>query len=242
MSKSLYIHTPYNIPFLEELFQVHQKQFEEWLNDSFTDEELDFFQEKIDTIAHVLIDLKVDSIGFEDYESISGDRELKNDLFNRLNTTISLNDMPFLESNPFQVSYLFLLVNKLENILIDPGSLNDLLSKDEYLKKLDTFKKAEDLLINFSPTVQAPKKTHSRVFDPIDYLITEIYNELKRLEVAGKLPIIATDLPEKAQKLLAVMQTDYFNASDLLRLTSLHPKDFDDHLEKLKFYLRKVDS
>ena len=196
----------------------------------------------IDSIALVLIDLKVEEINFEDYDSISGDSNLKKDLFKKVKTTISFNEMPFLESNPFQVSYLLLLLERLEGILIDPGTLSDLQLKEEFFIKLSHLKKAQDFLADFSPSVPISKKASPRTFDPIEYLITEIYNELKRLEVSGKLPLLGEDLPDKTKKLLSVMQTDYFTSEDLLKITSLHPKDFDDHLEKLKFYLRKVDS
>ena len=227
---------------MKELVQAQEKLFEEWLLDSFTEDEMDFYQDMIDSISSVLIDLKINEIKFEDFDAITGDTSLKEILFHKSITTISLSDLPYLENNPFQVSYLVMLLNQLNVVLIDPGGLEDLLLKEEYLVKLSEFKKADDLL--FSPSYQSSviQKTSQKVYDPIERLVTEIYNELKRLEVGGILPISGDNLPEKTRKILMVMQQDYYDSNHLLRLTDLHPKDFDDHLEKLKFYLKKVNS
>jgi hypothetical protein len=227
---------------LKELVEAQEKLFEEWLLDNFTDDEIDFYQDMIDSISSVLIDSKIDELKFEDYEAIRGDISFKKILFHKSITTISFSDLPYLENNPFQVSYLTMLLNQLNIVLIDPGGLEDLLLKEEYLVKLGEFKKADDLLFRPSYQQSIVQNTSQKVYDPIDKLVTEIYNELKRLEVAGILPMSGDDLPEKTRKILISIQQDYYDSNQLLALTALHPKDFDDHLEKLKFYLKKVNS
>lgn len=235
MAAALYLHTTLNVDDLRVLVSAFQKSFDEWLGDHFDDDELDIYADAIDRIAFVDVQPKLSELSVDDYSSPEEKTEKLRALFEACRSTITIAHLPYLESNPFQVTYLLRLLNVLGEILIDKD-LEELLTKEELETELRRYRSTEAL----GPSVFVPKVQPSvRSFDPVTQMVTEIYNELKRLEVEGALPDTELVPSEKARKLYQVMRNDPLDPDSLLRITGLAPKDFGDHLEKLKFWLRK---
>jgi len=79
--------------------------------------------------------------------------------------------------------------------------------------------------------------------DPIDFLILDVYKELERLRNSAKWQEVTQGMeaqPEKTRMAYSAMLDDKLDASLLLRKSGLNAKDFDDNLERLKFYLKKI--
>ena len=93
---------------------------------------------------------------------------------------------------------------------------------------------------------EAPReiKTNKPV-DPIDFLILDVYKEIQRLQQSGKLMLALEGLQqqsEKTKKIFFVMREERLEAGALFQKCGLGAKDFDDYLEKLKFFLKKITS
>ena len=70
---------------------------------------------------------------------------------------------------------------------------------------------------------------------PIDFLIRDVYKEIERIR-----DIDLEIMPEKCQMILKPMLKEKLQAEELFSKSGLNPKSFDDHLEKLKFTLKKI--
>jgi hypothetical protein len=220
---------------LEKLFESFQEEFDELLEDNFTDEELVVFEKKLDKLAAVYIQPLSNELSFDDFYADSKKEDEQRDFFEKCRGLITFENLPYLETNPFQVTYLQELLKKFDEVLIDRGGMNELSFKDEYLSYLQNFKNIDPLLSVARP---APVITRtSKPVDPIDFLILHVGNELKRLEGVS-LPL--HELPEKVRKIYDVMiSEEEKDASYLLGRTGLNAKDFDDGLERLKFWLKR---
>jgi len=216
--------------------EAFKEEFDHLLNDSFTEFELEHFEKQIDSIAAVYVQPVLEELSFDDFYA---DPVFENDqrmFFERCKSTIVLENLPYLESNSFQVSYLKMLLTKFDDVLIDRGGVSELCFKDQFLKDLSGFKTIDSLLKPIEKVVEV--KTPSKPVDPIDFLIMDVYRELNRLKGA---PVNPEGLPPKIIKIFAVMEAEpKLGADALLRKTSLNPKDLDDGLERLKFWLRKL--
>jgi hypothetical protein len=143
--------------------------------------------------------------------------------------------MPFLENNPFQVSYLKELLNKFSEVLIDRGGVSELLFKDKFLHSLKLLKTLEHYTASKEEKKTLPKV--AKAIDPIDFLIADVYKEVDRLKD------VAFDFGSLNPKLISlfeVMKADRLDSMNLFRRSNLNAKDFDDGLERLKFFLRKI--
>jgi len=216
--------------------EAFKEEFDHLLNDSFTEFELEHFEKQIDSIAAVYVQPVLEELSFDDFYA---DPVFENDqrmFFERCKSTIVLENLPYLESNSFQVSYLKMLLTKFDDVLIDRGGVSELCFKDQFLKDLSGFKTIDSLLKPIEKVIEV--KTPSKPVDPIDFLIMDVYRELNRLKGA---PVNPEGLPPKIIKIFAVMEAEpKLGADALLRKTSLNPKDLDDGLERLKFWLRKL--
>jgi hypothetical protein len=65
----------------------------------------------------------------------------------------------------------------------------------------------------------------------------DVYTEINRTK---HLNLNVDDLPVKVQKIFQIAQNEVLDSDTFLRKSGLTPKDFDDGLEKLKFWLRKM--
>lgn len=236
MSQSIYLYTQLKFATLEEVMEAFKEEFDNLLKDSFTDFELEHFEKQIDSIAAVYVQPILPELSFDDFYA---DPVFENDqrmFFERCKSTVVLENLPYLESNSFQVTYLNLLLSRFDDLLIDRGGVSELCFKDQFMKDLSKFKAIDGLLKPVEKVIEV--KTPSRPVDPIDFLILDVYKELNRLK--GD-PVNPEGLPPKIIKIFAVMEAEpKLGADSLLRKTSLNPKDLDDGLERLKFWLRKL--
>lgn len=236
MSQSIYLYTQLKFATLEEVMEAFKEEFDNLLKDSFTDFELEHFEKQIDSIAAVYVQPILPELSFDDFYA---DPVFENDqrmFFERCKSTVVLENLPYLESNSFQVTYLNLLLSRFDDLLIDRGGVSELCFKDQFMKDLSKFKAIDGLLKPVEKVIEV--KTPSRPVDPIDFLILDVYRELNRLK--GD-PVNPEGLPPKIIKIFAVMEAEpKLGADSLLRKTSLNPKDLDDGLERLKFWLRKL--
>lgn len=218
---------------LEAKMAHHQKKFDDVLEICFSEDEIITIEHYLDQLGAVFVQPMITELTFDDLNfEPSHEVELR-DLFSRCKSSICLENLPFFENNPFQVSYLSMLLAPFNEVLIDPGLHRSVMPKDEYLKFLSKFKNADQLL-NSTP---APKisKPLSIPVTPIDFLIRDVYKEIERIR-----DIDLEIMPEKCQMILKPMLKEKLQAEELFSKSGLNPKSFDDHLEKLKFTLKKI--
>lgn len=236
MSQSIYLYTTLSLRILEEVIESFKEEFDNLLKDSFSEFELEHFEKQIDSMGAVYVQPVIGELSFDDFYA---DPVFENDqrmFFARCKSSVGLENLPYLESNSFQVSYLRLLLSKFDDVLVDRGGVTELCFKDQFLKDLEKYKTIDGLLRPMEAPVEI--KAPSRPVDPIDFLILDVYKELSRLK---GVPVNPEGLPPKIIKIFAVMEAEpRLGADHLLRKTALNPKDLDDGLERLKFWLRKI--
>lgn len=242
-SRYLYLYTQLSVPQLNTLIKDFQDNFENFLKDNFEEEELILFEKYLDSMAEVVVQPILSELSFDDFYPDPQCEDEQLTFFQSAKSCLCLDHLPFLESNPFQVTYLKELLKRLGEVLIDQGGVSELSFKDRYLGSISRLKSAEGLVP--PEPIKAPmlKVSSKAPVNPIDFLILDVYREFDRIK-AGSLLMNALsglqDKSEKLKKIFFVMREERLDADALLSKTGLGAKDFDDHLEKLKFYLRKI--
>lgn len=239
MSRSHYFYFKLSVKDLESLVSAYQAEFDLLLEDCFTDEELTMYEKMIDAIAAVYVQPILTEMSFDDFYADERNEEAQRAFFLAARSSICLENLPYFESNPFQVTYLKALLSRFPEVLVDRGGVNELVFKDDYLSELAKYKDIDSLI----PEVQIPRpeiKT-SKPVDPIDFFIFDVYKEIDRLRLQEKIQSIDLEgQSEKLKKIFFVMSAEKLDSSALLRKTGLNAKEFDDTLERLKFWLKKL--
>lgn len=238
MSKTLTFYFPLKVPELDALVESFQKEFDELIKDTFSDDELEHIEKKLDALAAVYVNPILSELTFDDFEA---DESLRS-FFTSCRSSLLLENLPYLESNPFQVSWLQMFLKRFSEFLVDRGNLDLLETKEKFLSNLSRLKNMDGLIAPVKPQAPAPQHGIKAPVLPIDFLILDVYRELDRLHEQGKMnaALEAVADREKARRLFAIMKEGRLDANSLLRISGLIPKDFDDNLEKLKFILKKV--
>ncbi len=236
MSGSLTCFLPMELKTLESLLSAYQEDFDHYLAELFSEHELVAFESKLDAIAAVSAQPMFD-VSFDDFYPDPENEEDQRAFFARCRSTLVIENLPFFESNPFQVTYLNDLLNKFDEVLIDRGGVSELIFRDLYLAGLRRFKAID----TFTPKPKVVSILNSAArplqpVDPIDFLVRDVYRELDRL--GGGLPS-SDELSPKARKILEAVRTERTSPDELLRRAGLNAKDLDDGLESLKFWLRR---
>ena len=229
MSKTLLIYSPLSVMDMALKVEGHQEEFDILLGDSFSDEELEFHEAMLESIASIEVQPLIEELTFEDLVASSEQEDRQRAFFASCRSCICLENVPYLESNPFQVTYLIDLLWTLDEVLIDPGGMGELVFKKAYLQDLKQFSTMESLLPKVKPVVKV-------VLGPIEQLVQDVYQELDRLQMVEPKTM---HVPEKLAVLFAGVCAGRHDAASLLRLSGLNPKDFGDRLEGLKFFLKK---
>lgn len=238
MSRTLYFYLPHPVDVLKDLVEAHQQRFEQTLKDTFDDDELAGFESLLDSIAAISVDPIISEMSFEDFYADPHQETAQRDFFSHCLSCISLENLPFLESHAFQVSYLQELLALFDEVLIDRGGVSELCFKKTYLEELSGLRSLEHFL---GPKIPARKETKKfQPVDPIDFLVLDVYKELERLRSKSLLPTWQNVPDEKAKKLFYVMEKEFLDPASLYSKSGLSAKDFDDYLEKLKFWLRSI--
>lgn len=234
MSGSLTLYSILNVSTLEKVVESFQEDFNILLEDCFTDEELRVFEKDIDSISAIYVQPIFSELSFDDFYSKPEEEQKQRFFFETCKSSILLENLPYFENNPFQVTYLLELLKKFDEVLIDRGGMNELLFKETFVAQLQSFKTMDQIVPAVVPA--RPEIKTSAPIDPIDFLILDVYREIERTQSVS-LPI--EELSSKVQKIYQVMKTGRMDSTDLLRASGLIAKDFDDGLERLKFWLKK---
>ena len=241
MSHAHYFYFSQNITEVEKIFKTHQEDFEELLGDTFSEEELLRFEPLLDSLGAVFVQPIISELSFEDFYADEQQIEKQMKFFESCKSSICLENLADFSANPFQVTYLNELLRSFDEVLIDRGGVSELLFKKDYIDMLKSYKNIFALL---SPVSDSPALvTASKPIDPIDFLIRDVSLELERLSKAHLLERVideSHEWPLKTQKAFKALRDGGANASELLTKSDLGAKDFDDHLEKLKFLIRKI--
>lgn len=241
MASSHYFYFTLPLNELDSLVENHKKDFNIFIEDTYSEEELLEFEKMIDSIAAIYVQPIMEELSFDDFYTETTQADRQKEFFENCRSSIVLENMPYLESNPFQVTYLKMLLSRFGEVLIDRGGIFELIFKDDYLKELKRFKCLDDLLPVFKPT-EVRARTSLPV-DPIDFLVLDVYKELDRLLLSQKLEEMEKVVREqnlKVQKLFYTLKKGKLDASELYQKSGLSPKDFDDYLEKIKLILRTL--
>lgn len=236
MSRTHNYYTRLTVHELERIVQAHQDEFDQLLGDTFSETELLQHEKLIDSIAAIYVQPIMSEMTFDDFYAHPAEEEKQRHFFESCKSSICLENIPYLESNPFQVTYLIDLLWTLDEVLIDQGGVSELSFKRPYLDDIKRFKTIESLIPQTE--TKAPVITTKAPLSPIDFLVNDIYKELNRL---GSKEIPFTEMSEKVQKIYQVMKVDKLDSDTIFKMSGLIPKDFDDNLEKLKFSLKKIN-
>jgi hypothetical protein len=242
MSKAHYFYFLTPLSELERIVEAHQLDFEELVNDNFTEIELVQFEKMLDSISAIFVQPIISELTFEDFYSKESEAVKQKSFFDECKSSICLENLPDFQSNPFQITYLIELLRNFDEVLIDTGGVNELVFKKEYVDNLKKYKNIFSLIPQ-TETKPLEIKTTKPV-DPIDFLILDVYKELDRLQNMDKTSILSVQMEgqsEKLKKTFTAMKDEKLDASMLLRKSGLNAKDFDDNLERLKFFLKKIN-
>jgi len=241
MSNAHYFYFLTPLAELERIVGEHQKDFEELISDTFSESEILPFEGKLDAISAVFVQPIISELTFEDFYAKESEAIKQRSFFEECRSSICLENLPDFHSNPFQITYLIELLRNFDEVLIDKGGVNELEFKKDYIDGLKRFKNIFSLVPQDGVKLLEVKTT--RPVDPIDFLVLDVYKEFDRLQNLGRINVVMEqieDHSEKMKKTFLVIKEEKLDASALLRKSGLNAKDFDDHLEKLKFFLRKI--
>lgn len=237
MASSQYFYLKMTLNDLEKIIESFQEEFDNMLQDNFSDEELAQHEKSVDNIAAIFVQPILSELTFDDFYVWEEMADAQRAFFDQCKSSICFENMPYLQSNPFQVTYLKMLLNKFEEVLVDRGGVNELMFKQDYLKTIERFKTIDSLmgLVEEKPQIK-------KIFIPvhqIDFFVVDVYKEIDRLKAEGKLSSLIVP-SEKKMKILEIMKLEKLHTEDILKKSGLNAKDFDDHLEGLKFYLKNI--
>lgn len=235
MSKALNLYFRLSVKELERVIEDYQTEFDTVLEDTFSDEELLKYESMIDAIAALYVQPISSELSFDDFYADPNQEDKQRLFFESCRSSLVLENLPFFESNPFQVSYLTDLLWSFEEVLLDTGGVNNLMFRKDYLEELKRYKTMDSLLTDIPEKVVETKSFLP--VTPIDFLIVDVYKELERLKAYS---YSVDELSEKPRRIHEVMKAEHLGSTDIFKKTGLIPKDFDDGLERLKFFLRKI--
>ncbi len=243
MTRAHYLYSRLGLKEMESIIKDFQEKFDETLKDTFSDEELDVFEKKLDDIAAIFAQPILADLSFDDFYP---DPALENEqriFFESCRSSISIENIPYFESNPFQVTYLKDLFTRLDEVLVDCGGVSQLQFKEKYLKDLSRFKDMDSVIVEVIPkTIVTPKS--SVPVHPIDFLVRDVYLELARLEASEKQELVSEELRSMPPAMLTIftaMGEKNLHPEELAMKTKLNLKTFGDSLERLKFFLRRIN-
>ena len=236
MSHAHYFYFKLSVQDLDKKVKALQLDFDHLVNDTFSEAELTAFEGQLDDIGAVFVQPIFSEMTFDDFYPKASEAQRQADFFKAARSSICLENIAAVETNAFQVTYLIELLRDFDEVLIDTGGVSELMFKKDYVDNLKKYKNIFSL-IQDEPKKPLDVKT-TRPVDPIDFLIQDVYKELIRLKDSPVQEWVQ-QLPEKTQKVYQAMKDESLDASALLKKSHLNAKDFDDNLERLKFFLKK---
>lgn len=243
MSKSHYFYLPLGPHEVQVIIEAHQESFNDYLDNSFSDDELHLYDHMLDSLAAVDVGPILSELSFDDFYSDPCNEKAQRHFFDHCRSVVTLDNLPFLESNPFQVTYLLELLKKFNEALVDRGGVCELQFKADYVAYLSQFKNVETLLDRELKPHSEGRPWKGVPVEPIDFLVLDVYKEVERLSCSIGTEELWKKLlehPLKIQKLLKKAQEGKVSPSELYKKSGLQPKEFDDLLERLKFILKQL--
>ena len=241
MSRALYLYTSLSLKELEAILAAHQDEFDHYLTELFSDEERSVFEKSIDAIGAVYVQPIITELTFEDFTPKPGQDNEQRHFFETCRSSLCIENLPYLEENPFQVSYLLMLFSSLPEVLIDQGGFEELLFKNGFLQTLESYKSIDTFISSpKEKKIRPPQRTQA--VDPIDFLINDVRQLLIKHQAQGvELSQYLAEAPEQVLQIFQAFQDIPHNDShEIFRHSRLKPKEFDDYLERLKLTLKKI--
>jgi len=231
MAYCLYFYLPIELKTLDSIFEIHKKEFEEFLDDEYSQEEKDSLEAQLDSLAAVFVQPILDELTFDDFYPEKGLEKRQEDFFSKCRSSILFENLPDFESNFLQVIYLKHFLQRFSEVLIDQGGVNSLQFKDSFLNLLNKYRGGAPRIFK--------NMGHLNVNSPMDQMLEDIYKEVIRLggqDLGCKLELQS----DKVRKLYSLVLEERTSANSLLGKSNMNPKDFGDNLEKLKFFLKRI--
>lgn len=241
MSHANYFYLLTPLSELERIVEAHKIDFEELLNDTFSETELTTFEKLLDSISAIFVQPIISELTFDEFYAKENEALKQRCFFEECCSSICVENIADFHTNPFQVTYLIELLRNFDEVLIDTSGVNELLFKKDYVDNLKRYKNIFSLLTQ--PDTKPIEIKTNKPIDPIDFLILDVYKELERITGIDKNNTLYAQMEtqsEKMKKTFFAMANEKLDASMLLKKSGLNAKDFDDNLERLKFALKKI--
>lgn len=240
MSRALYLYSHLSLTAVEKIISEHQEDFDEVLEEEFSSEEQENFADMIDAIGAISAQPLISELSFDDFEADPEEEAKQRFFFEHTKSTVILENLPELGENPFQVTYLLMLIERFPELLIDWGFTSELQFKDRFLQELRSYRQLGALAKRTQEYVARPTPKQRSA---IDFIVDDVYRELNRINSQAKNELIdleRSSLPEKMQRVLSAFESGVWTAEVLLAKSQQNPKDFGDNLERVKFFLKRL--
>lgn len=234
MTGPIYLYSTLHEDALQALIAQQGKDFDILLGDLFSDDELERYEKWLDHLALLDANAILSELTVDDLNIAPEQTQAQVDFFQKCKSTVSIENLGFIETNPFQVSYLLAFLERMDECLVDLGGMEDLVFKTQWQGDLRRLRQMETLVRIERPLPVIPL---AATITQVDRIVHEIYRELERLGVET---IDTSEMAEKRTRIITPMLQGQYSSNELLTLSGLNPKDFGDGLEGLKFYLKRL--
>lgn len=228
MYKSLIFYSKRPLKELRVLVEAHQEEFDLILEEEFSESELTLFEKEIDEIALIEFSPILVDLSFDDFFVKESDELKFREFFSKCQSMVTLDHLPYLDSNSFQVAYIKNLLWSLGDVLVDRGGSHDLMSSVDFLELLKKYKSL-DKIKKIAPAAKAPVLN-----DPLEKLLLEIYGLIHQ----GK-EVQVTDTSEKVSRIYHLVKSKDMDSQTLYKESGLNLKDYGDSMERLRILLKK---
>lgn len=195
-------------------------------------------EKKLDEMGHVTISPKMDELEFGYYVNADQINHLKSQ-FGLMKTTIVIENLPYLENNPFQVSWLKLFVNELDQCLVDLGGMEYLESKSDFLNRISCYRDLETFAVVAPKKQMRPEIIIPYEKTPLDFIIDKLKLEITKTNTNAFLETLENN---EMKKLFHIYLTENkINALYPIK-NKMDPKKFGDQTESLYFKLIRFNS
>jgi hypothetical protein len=229
-----YFYLPLGLSRLSAIIEIHQQEFEILLEETFPAGMTPQEENLLDSIAAVYAQPLLPELSFEDFEADPGREGEQREFFSLCQSTLVLENMPFLETNFFQVTYLKMLLARFSEVLIDRGGVQLLQFKQSYLDDLARYRALE------KKNLHRPVK--NMAMGPMDQLFQDVRDEISRIKTNNLWSRTQTEVTDQSSKIQHIFHAlnEETDPALVFQKAGLNPKDFGDGLERLKFILKKI--
>jgi hypothetical protein len=247
MAFTYYFYSSHSVDGLKVILDKTELAFDELLQSY---EEQSYIKENeklISLLANVIPGPILAELSFDDFSVEEGRLKEMEAYFQNAKSCLVLENVPYLQTNPFQVSWILFLLNFLGPCMIDTGSITPLKNNLDLMAILKKSKSLEQVL-NLSPLVPVSKSPAGNFIpvEPLDFIVRDVFKEFERLQNENQLGVIERSIEsnEKMKKLFLVIKNNFSHgplpAINLCQKSNLNPKDFGDFLERLKFLMKRT--